>query len=131
MPPRLAGIRKERIHEPQTLMNPKQEHRSTSTGYFFISVKRIPAVVFAVLLAGQIHGQASGQAWKEPREIWFSQPAARWKLGLPVGHGRLGAMVRGTYPNAWCPRAAIPSSNRSSADQSYRSSPTTIAASGR
>ena len=38
------------------------------------------------------------EPWPETREIWFSQPAAQWQLGLPVGNGRLGAMVQGTYP---------------------------------
>ncbi len=41
---------------------------------------------------------APGRTWREKREIWFTRPAAEWKLGLPVGNGRLGAMVAGTYP---------------------------------
>lgn len=45
-----------------------------------------------------IHATAEPTEWREKREIWFSQPAPEWKLGLPVGNGRLGAMVQGTWP---------------------------------
>ena len=41
------------------------------------------------------HGE---EPWQETREIWFNQPSEEWKLGLPVGNGRLGAMVQGIYP---------------------------------
>ncbi|NUP37594.1 MAG: hypothetical protein HOY76_11415, partial [Streptomyces sp.] len=27
--------------------------------------------------------------------VWYDRPAARWVDGLPVGNGRLGAMVWG------------------------------------
>ncbi len=33
---------------------------------------------------------------QEPLKIWFTQPAATWNDALPVGNGRLGAMVYGT-----------------------------------
>ncbi len=52
--------------------------------------------VIGVLLG--CHASASEHAWKETREIWFTEPAAKWKLGLPVGNGRLGAMVAGAFP---------------------------------
>ena len=29
-------------------------------------------------------------------ELWYKQPAAKWEEALPVGNGRLGAMVRGS-----------------------------------
>lgn len=29
-------------------------------------------------------------------EIWFDRPAAVWEEALPLGNGRLGAMVFGT-----------------------------------
>jgi alpha-L-fucosidase 2 len=33
-----------------------------------------------------------------PLELWYSRPAARWTDALPVGNGRLGAMVFGGLP---------------------------------
>ena len=27
--------------------------------------------------------------------LWYQQPAANWKEGLPIGNGRIGAMVLG------------------------------------
>ena len=38
-------------------------------------------------------GQAAGQA--APSQLWYRQPAATWVEALPVGNGRLGAMVYG------------------------------------
>ncbi|HEY3441559.1 MAG TPA: glycoside hydrolase family 95 protein [Paludibaculum sp.] len=32
-------------------------------------------------------------------ELWYQQPAARWEQALPVGNGRLGAMVFGAVEN--------------------------------
>ncbi len=29
--------------------------------------------------------------------LWYSTPAAKWDEALPVGNGRLGAMVFGNY----------------------------------
>jgi len=51
-----------------------------------------------MVLAIPFHALAASQTWLEKREIWFNQPAKEWKLGLPVGNGRLGAMVAGTWP---------------------------------
>ena len=41
---------------------------------------------------------SSAQAWNEKRVVWFEKPAKEWKVATPVGNGRLGAMVLGTYP---------------------------------
>ena len=59
---------------------------------------RLPTVIAAIGMASQFHVLATPEPWKEKREIWFTQPATEWKLGLPVGNGRLGAMVAGTFP---------------------------------
>ncbi|MDR2233336.1 MAG: glycoside hydrolase family 95 protein [Tannerella sp.] len=32
-------------------------------------------------------------------QLWYGQPARNWLEALPVGNGRMGAMVYGTYPN--------------------------------
>ncbi len=37
----------------------------------------------------------------QPLELWYKQPAANWNEALPVGNGRLGAMVFGD-PNNEC-----------------------------
>jgi alpha-L-fucosidase 2 len=36
---------------------------------------------------------------RETNEIWYAQPAAKWMEALPVGNGRLGAMVFGDPNN--------------------------------
>jgi len=63
-----------------------------------ISIKRVVAVLFLTVLATEIYAETPQQAWNEERVIWFNKPAEEWKVGLPVGNGRLGAMVLGTYP---------------------------------
>ncbi|HEV7993933.1 MAG TPA: glycoside hydrolase family 95 protein [Gemmatimonadaceae bacterium] len=40
-------------------------------------------------------GPAAGQTPKEPLALWYPVPAAHWVEALPVGNGRLGAMVFG------------------------------------
>jgi alpha-L-fucosidase 2 len=35
----------------------------------------------------------------EPLSLWYRQPAARWVEALPIGNGRLAAMVFGGVPN--------------------------------
>ncbi len=41
----------------------------------------------------------AGAGWARPAHtIWFDQPAQQWVEALPVGNGRLGAMVFGQWP---------------------------------
>lgn len=61
-------------------------------------MKKTFLITIGMALVGHFHARASEQAWKEKRGIWFTEPAAKWKLGLPVGNGRLGAMVAGAFP---------------------------------
>src|SRR3954469_21141572 len=35
---------------------------------------------------------------QSPLKLWYSQPARAWTEALPVGNGRLGAMVFGGVP---------------------------------
>jgi alpha-L-fucosidase 2 len=46
-------------------------------------------------------GQIAGQPLypQEPLTLWYTKPAARWVEALPVGNGRLGAMVFGGIDN--------------------------------
>lgn len=48
----------------------------------------------ALLIATQVAGGAPGQP-DARLSLWYRQPAARWVEALPVGNGRLGAMVFG------------------------------------
>jgi len=52
--------------------------------------KILPAVLFAILVSsGLLDAQPSGM------KIWFTRPAETWNEALPVGNGRLGAMIFG------------------------------------
>jgi alpha-L-fucosidase 2 len=46
------------------------------------------------LLLGPV-GVAIGQSPAKPLSLWYTSPAVRWVEALPVGNGRLGAMVFG------------------------------------
>ncbi|MBK6798483.1 MAG: glycoside hydrolase family 95 protein [Acidobacteria bacterium] len=49
-------------------------------------------MAFGVCVIIHVAGSAqSSQIWK----LWYRQPAAEWNEALPVGNGRLGAMVMG------------------------------------
>jgi len=37
-----------------------------------------------------------GNATEAPLKLWFDAPASQWDNGIPIGNGRLGAMVHGT-----------------------------------
>lgn len=50
--------------------------------------KKLPAIV--IFLFTIIHAQA-----QSPQKLWYKQPARQWTDALPVGNGRLGAMVFG------------------------------------
>jgi len=47
----------------------------------------------SVRKADTFSGEA--QAPSSPLALWYRQPAFDWNAGLPVGNGRLGAMVYG------------------------------------
>jgi alpha-L-fucosidase 2 len=53
----------------------------------------IPA--FSIFLLAFSTSLSSGQNLPTGKKIWFNQPAANWNEALPVGNGRLGAMVFG------------------------------------
>ena len=61
-------------------------------------LKALPAVAVAFSASAAAFGQAG-----EPTAaltLWYEQPASRWVDALPVGNGRLGAMVFGGVDNA-------------------------------
>ncbi|MCC7052848.1 MAG: glycoside hydrolase family 95 protein [Gemmatimonadaceae bacterium] len=49
----------------------------------------------ASFLSAATAGSLAAQARPSPLAIWFRQPATEWNRALPVGNGRLGAMVFG------------------------------------
>src|SRR5262245_7999682 len=53
-------------------------------------------VLGAVLSVTFSFAHAQSDAPAEPLSRWYRQPAAQWEEALPVGNGRLGAMVFGT-----------------------------------
>ena len=67
------------------------------------------AAILLLIGVGMICGatsQASGglsndrdtgkvQAMSSPQTLWYRQPAGNWRTALPIGNGRLGAMVFG------------------------------------
>ncbi|MGO8836014.1 MAG: glycosyl hydrolase family 95 catalytic domain-containing protein [Limisphaerales bacterium] len=63
-----------------------------------LPVKKSTTVVVALVfsLFTRVHG-AAGEAPPpgEPLSLWYRQPATNWVSALPVGNGRLGAMVFG------------------------------------
>ncbi len=62
---------------------------------------RTGLVLFAVVLGGALSTPGSSQTAVTPDDgwsdlvLWYEQPAAQWNHTLPVGNGRLGAMVFG------------------------------------
>src|SRR5271166_4856455 len=53
-------------------------------------MKKLTVVALAILTAG-----AAAVAQQSPVTLWYDQPAVLWTDALPVGNGRLGAMVFG------------------------------------
>ncbi|MHC4677938.1 MAG: glycoside hydrolase N-terminal domain-containing protein, partial [Planctomycetota bacterium] len=64
-------------------------------------MKRSKSAVVCVLLVagcsmfGARADQHNEQEWKNLK-LWYGEPARKWTEALPVGNGRLGAMVFGT-----------------------------------
>jgi alpha-L-fucosidase 2 len=49
----------------------------------------------AGLLPALPHSGAAAERKTEPPRLWYSRPAAHWNEALPIGNGRLGAMIFG------------------------------------
>ena len=56
--------------------------------------KPVEIFVFTILLIF-ICINAFGQKNKSDLKLWYDTPAANWNEALPLGNGRLGAMVFG------------------------------------
>ncbi|MBS3742530.1 MAG: glycoside hydrolase N-terminal domain-containing protein, partial [Candidatus Cloacimonetes bacterium] len=58
-------------------------------------MKRALILIINVFLISFISTTVAGQELKEELKLWFKKPATTWNEALPVGNGRLGAMVFG------------------------------------
>src|SRR5512136_308999 len=52
-------------------------------------------IIYASLLSWTATGTAAEPAGGNPLVLWYDKPAAKWVEALPVGNGRLSAMVFG------------------------------------
>ena len=61
--------------------------------YFFTSMNRTGLILLLLLTSGADHlrAQQAGNKLK----LWYKEPAVEWSQALPLGNGRLGAMVFG------------------------------------
>src|SRR5438105_4921082 len=64
-------------------------------------MKRILRIFAPIILifASSLFGPAPRFAWPSSSDranvLWYRQPAANWNEALPIGNGRLGAMIFG------------------------------------
>ena len=68
--------------------------RPTAAIIFKIMKRTLRILVFACAVIVCLPALAEG----EPSTLWYRQPAAKWVEALPVGNGRIGAMVFGGTP---------------------------------
>lgn len=57
--------------------------------------KRLIGYLFVLMSVGCIHAQETNVSAQEYK-LWYNCPAQVWTEALPLGNGRLGAMVYGT-----------------------------------
>ena len=56
------------------------------------------SAIFALFLLAGITSGADSDFGQDKIRLWYDEPASKWTEALPVGNGRLGAMVFGTVP---------------------------------
>lgn len=52
--------------------------------------------LFAALLLGAAGAQGRNNTYSGSRHLWYTSPGNSLKTGLPIGNGRLGALVHGS-----------------------------------
>src|ERR1051325_3187605 len=75
-----------------------KSHLSSATGAaLFTALGIASAVAAATNLPDRIPGESTNLASPptEPLSLWYRHPASQWVEALPIGNGRLGAMVFG------------------------------------
>ena len=59
-------------------------------------IRRLTFIAFILAAAGMFARAESNDASSaRPFSLWYQQPASKWEEALPLGNGRLGAMVFG------------------------------------
>jgi len=61
----------------------------------YLAVAAALCVMFGPGRCTPVQAQSQGTSPDQELTLWYQQPAARWVEALPVGNGRLGAMVFG------------------------------------
>jgi alpha-L-fucosidase 2 len=64
-----------------------------------MKIKTLIPVVLYVTFLSIINLSSNGQELPSGMKIWFNKPADTWNDALPVGNGRLGAMIFGNVEN--------------------------------
>lgn len=60
---------------------------------------KIKLTVLLLLLCGLCHGFISAKETSNNLKLWYTKSAQKWTEGLPIGNGRLGAMIFGGVEN--------------------------------
>ena len=53
------------------------------------------SLLLLAVVGAMVPSVSSSQMMKSPLTLWYKQPAANWNEALPIGNGRIGAMVFG------------------------------------
>jgi len=64
-----------------------------------MKLKKFPIIFLTICLLSLYCWQSLAQAFPSGLTIWFTRPASNWNEALPVGNGRLGAMIFGSVEN--------------------------------
>jgi len=60
-------------------------------------MKKLTSIILALGILLALASKAAGGS--SPLALWYDKPAAHWNEALPVGNGRMGAMVFGGVTN--------------------------------
>lgn len=58
-------------------------------------MKKLHLLLFSIIIAFASTMQVNAQNSQNPLKLWYDAPASNWEEALPLGNGRLGAMVFG------------------------------------
>src|SRR5690606_39815470 len=57
--------------------------------------RKVTWLLMILVWGGVLQTQAQDDAYPDALKLWYNQPADDWNDALPVGNGRLGAMIFG------------------------------------
>lgn len=61
-------------------------------------IRMFVCLIGVIAVAGSVIGHAGEPVDKNPLVLWYPAPAQEWNAALPIGNGRLGAMVFSGVP---------------------------------